>query len=318
MIPKRIFYVWGINDEKKRDVQVCIQTWRQYLPDYEIIEINENSKEYFDFQKELQNNKWFKTVYERKMYAFVADYIRVKVLYENGGIYLDTDVSVVKPFDSDLLTNPAFVGIQSGGKDSLTEPAILGAQQGNKFLKEILKFYNQQIWTEPIYTIPEIFKYYIEKMYSIKEFPLKNMQKIIYLKDITLYPEKYFIPFEFGEKFSPECVEQETYTIHWFGGSWVNPEILHFLKHKHLEKFETYVPTKKYLLFSFIPLIKIIEKSNSSIIYLFHIIPLLKITKIKNQQVIKFWEIPFLTIQYFPQYTKIRFLNLFTILKIKH
>ena len=78
MIPKRIFYVWGINDEKKRDVQVCIQTWRQYLPDYEIIEINENSKEYFDFQKELQNNKWFKTVYERKMYAFVADYIRVK------------------------------------------------------------------------------------------------------------------------------------------------------------------------------------------------------------------------------------------------
>ena len=51
MIPKRIFYVWGAGERKPRDVQVCIQTWRQIMPDYEIIEINENSNQYFDFNE---------------------------------------------------------------------------------------------------------------------------------------------------------------------------------------------------------------------------------------------------------------------------
>ena len=111
MIPKRIFYVWGVNDPKKRDVLACMQSWRQNCPDYEIIEINEKSKKYFDFQKELTNNKWFKTVYERKMWAYVADYVRIKTLYENGGIYLDTDVTVIKKFDK-FLNDPAFVGMQ--------------------------------------------------------------------------------------------------------------------------------------------------------------------------------------------------------------
>lgn len=66
MIPKRIFYVWGINDPYKRDMQVCIQTWRQVMPDYEIIEINEQSVDFFNFQHELARNKWFRTVYEKK------------------------------------------------------------------------------------------------------------------------------------------------------------------------------------------------------------------------------------------------------------
>ncbi|MCQ2562710.1 MAG: hypothetical protein MJ158_03815 [Alphaproteobacteria bacterium] len=112
MIPKRIFYVWGANEKKPRDVLVCIQTWRQMMPDYEIIELNEDDKTYFDYEENLKANKWFRTVYQNKMWAYVADYIRIKVLYEHGGIYFDTDVSVVKSL-TPLLKNKCFVGMQN-------------------------------------------------------------------------------------------------------------------------------------------------------------------------------------------------------------
>ena len=98
-VPKRIFYVWGANEKKRRDVDLCILSWLEKCPEYEIIEINENSVEYFNFKKELESNLWFRVVYENKLYAYIADYIRVKVLYDYGGIYLDTDVSTLKNFN---------------------------------------------------------------------------------------------------------------------------------------------------------------------------------------------------------------------------
>ena len=201
MIPKRIFYVWGVNDPKKRDVLACMQSWRQVCPDYEIIEINEDSKKYFDFAQELKSNRWFRTVYERQMWAYVADYVRIKTLYENGGIYLDTDVTIVKPLDK-FLKDKAFVGIQDSKRDgwqNYVEPAILGACKGNAFLKKILDFYDENskvnIWNVNFYTMPEIFQYYLEETYKPQDYPVKAEQKIIPYKDITIYPERYFIPF---------------------------------------------------------------------------------------------------------------------------
>lgn len=253
MIPKRVFYVWGANDPYKRDMLACIQSWREILHDYEIVEINENSIEYFNFKRELQNNRWFRTVYEKKMWAYIADYVRIKTLYDNGGIYFDTDVSVLKRMDKFLDEN-CFVGIQSSGTWNYTEPAILGAQKGNTFLCEILKFYDKGIWTEPIYTIPQIFEKFLQERHNLFKFPPKKEQTIINLGEITLYPERFFIPFEFGQQFTPECVETDTHTIHWFGGSWCKPEIEFWLRHKHLEKIPEYQTKKKVALLGFIPL----------------------------------------------------------------
>ncbi len=241
-IPKRIFYVWGAGEPKRRDVNLCILSWRQVCPDYEIIEINENSIDYFNFQEELKNNKWFKTVYENKMYAFVADYIRVKVLYDNGGIYLDTDVSLLNNFD-EYLREPAFVGIQKdskSGSDNL-EPAILGSRKGNSLIKEISDFYGKDVWKLPISTMPQIFNYYITKNYGKIIYPEYDKQEIIRLKDITLYPEKYLIPMRCGEEFKMEFLKPETTTIHWFGGSWTNGNIKTFLLNKHKIKTEKLV-----------------------------------------------------------------------------
>ncbi len=264
MIPKRIFYVWGVNDKKKRDVLACMQSWRQICQDYEIIEINEDSKEYFNFQYELENNCWFRTVYERKMWAYVADYVRCKVLYDCGGIYLDTDVTVVKNFDK-FLNDNAFVGMQDNAQDGIVdfvEPAILGAQKGNIFLQNILKFYDENIWHENIYTMPQLFDWGLHKLYSdIKPFGKREEQQVIHYQDITIYPEGVFIPFRYAETFTPECIKENTHTIHWWNASWVKPDVLFFLENKHkytpqeLEQ-QQYHAFKSVCLFNLLPIAK--------------------------------------------------------------
>ncbi|MBR1618855.1 glycosyltransferase [bacterium] len=248
-IPKRIFYVWGAKEPKRTDVNLCIKTWQYAMPDYEIIEINEDSTEYFNFQKELEENKWFRTVYERKMYAYVADYVRIKTLYDNGGIYLDTDVTTIKSFDV-FLEEPAFVGLQSD-KDithDIFEPAILGAQRGNEFLKQLKNFYDNDIWILPLYSMPQIFGYIIRKNYI--NFPNKprDKQETVRFDNLTIYPERYFIPFRYGEKFVPQCIKEDTHAIHWYNASWQKPEIISFLENKHklsIEQIDALYP--KYL-----------------------------------------------------------------------
>ena len=280
MIPKRIFYVWGAGERKPRDVQVCIQTWRQIMPDYEIIEINENSNQYFDFNENLRTNKFFRTVYENKMWAYVADYIRIKTLYDHGGIYFDTDVSAVRPLDK-FLKNRAFVGMQN---TEYVEPAILGSVSKNPLLKEILNFYDNDIWKMPIFTMPQIFQYFLQKLYKIAGFPDKTEQKIIKTPDITIYPERYFIPFRYQTSFTPDCVEPDTHTIHWFGGSWTRPSVINWLMNKHL------VPDLKFnpdydivkttrLWIGRITIIKITSYANNTVsIRFLRIIPLIKLT----------------------------------------
>ena len=234
-IPKRIFYVWGAGERKRRDVNTCILSWKLAMPDYEIIEINEKSTEYFDFQKELQENRWFREIYSRKMYAYVADYIRVNVLYKHGGIYLDTDVFALKSLDK-FLSEPAFVGIQGNTKEigqEWVEPAILGAKKENKFLELVANFYQNEIWNSPLYMIPDIFQHFLSCNYSVNKFPDKQNQGIIHLNDITLYPEEYFIPCRLNQEFTFDKIGEKTHTVHLFEGSWNKPEIRYFLKNKH-------------------------------------------------------------------------------------
>ena len=232
MIPKRIFYVWGANEPKGKAELMCLFSWFQNLKDFEIIEINDNSTEYFNFQEELKNNKWFKTVYDRKMWAYVADYIRIKTLYDNGGVYFDTDVMAIKDL-SPLLDNPAFVGIQSYDR---TEPAILGAEKGNPFLKQILDFYNNEIWYSSLYKCPDLFKHFLELNYGKQEYDFDNIDdEVRQYKDITLYPRKYLIPFSPAQirKEDIRKISEDTYTIHWYKGSWSKPEIFYFLENKN-------------------------------------------------------------------------------------
>lgn len=238
-IPKRIFYVWGVGEEKSPKVKKCMQTWDEKLHGYEIIEINESSQFYFNFKKELAENKWFRTVYDRKMWAFISDYIRIKVLHKNGGVYFDTDVSVVRDIEF-VLSENSFVGIQSSsldGRADWVEPAVCGCQKGNIFFQRVLSFYDKQIWQNDIYTMPQIFDFFLKK-FDIFPFPPKKEQVVIQTSEITIYPEKYFIPYRFREEFNEQCITDNTYTIHWWGASWPTPENILFLKYKSILEYQ--------------------------------------------------------------------------------
>ena len=95
MIPKKIHYGWVGRGELSAKAQKCIKSWKKYCPDYEIIEWNEGN---FD----VNQNAYTKYCYENKKYAFLSDYARLQIIYQEGGIYFDVDVEVIKPFN-DLL-----------------------------------------------------------------------------------------------------------------------------------------------------------------------------------------------------------------------
>ena len=85
MIPKRIHYCWFGKKEKPRLAKKCIESWKKYCPDYEIIEWNEDN---FD----INAYPYAKYCYEHQKYAFLSDFVRLMVVYQFGGVYLDTDV----------------------------------------------------------------------------------------------------------------------------------------------------------------------------------------------------------------------------------
>ena len=106
MIPKKIHYCWLGGAKKPKLAKKCIKSWKKYCPDYEIIEWNESNLDISSFPL------YTRQAYEKKKWGFVPDYIRCWLVYNYGGIYLDTDVELIKNLD-DLLKNPSFFGFES-------------------------------------------------------------------------------------------------------------------------------------------------------------------------------------------------------------
>ena len=118
MIPKIIHLCWLSGDPYPAKIAKCLDTWKKHLPDYEVMLWDTNR---FD----LNSSIWVRQAFEKKKYAFAADYIRFYALYHYGGIYLDSDVEVLKSFD-DLLDLPYFMGAE---KAHTPEAAIIGAEK---------------------------------------------------------------------------------------------------------------------------------------------------------------------------------------------
>ncbi len=131
MIPKKIHYVWVGGKEKPADIKRCMATWNTHLSDYEIIEWNEHN---FD----INSHPFAKAAYEAKKWAYVSDYIRAYVIYNEGGIYLDTDVLILDNFDS-FLENRAFVGYENA---DYPFTAVFGAEKSHPFVKDMLDYYD--------------------------------------------------------------------------------------------------------------------------------------------------------------------------------
>lgn len=225
MIPKRIFYVWSHGERKSPLANICLENWRMFLPEYDIIELNEKSLAWFDFNFEYEKNLWFKTVYDLKMWAYVSDYMRIKTLFDHGGIYLDTDVTIYKSFD-EVLSNCMFIGNTA---NNIPEMAICGAEPNSVILKKIYDFYQEPIWSSPLFIITNIVKKILEDDFLLK---ISNDQ-VIKSKEVTIYPPEYFHPYHYDKEFCRDCITKKTYAVHWGNASWWIKKHIFFLTNKH-------------------------------------------------------------------------------------
>ncbi len=225
MIPKKINYCWFGGNPLPESVKACIKSWEDKCPDYEIIEWNESN---FD----VNSHPFMKAAYEAKAWAFVSDYARLKVVYENGGFYLDTDVELLKSLDF-LCENKCYFGIE---RDSVTVATGLGfgAEKGHRIILEMLKAYDEIIFSKE--TINDITCPVLNtKVLKVKGFIKEN--KIQKLNDIVIYPSEYFDPVCPWLKTNLIC--DKTISIHHYDASWATNE----------EKYRTQLLTKLIKIF---------------------------------------------------------------------
>ena len=209
MIPKIIHYCWfGGNPLPKTAIRY-IETWKKYNPDYIIKEWNENN---FD----IHCCRYVEEAYNAKKWAFVSDYARFFALYKEGGIYLDTDIEVLKPFD-DLLNCGAFWGF---GWETLTLP-VFGASKGLECYKKIIDYYNTRLFVKlngeyDLAPIETVALKILQADYALK----LNGEKQTLKEDIIIYPKEYFCSTKWA---TGEIVRyQELYVIHYAEGSWLS------------------------------------------------------------------------------------------------
>lgn len=204
MIPKRIHYCWFGRGEKPKLAQKCIASWKKYMPDYEIIEWNEDN---FD----VSYNAYTKMCYEQKKYAFLTDYLRLVIVEEQGGIYFDTDVEAVRSFD-DLLEHLAFFGFENNQFVNTGEG--FGAEAHNPVVQQMLKEY------EPLLDgMQGTIGCPLLNTEALKKFGLVLNGEKQELGQIAVYPEDYFNPMDSATGVITRT--PNTHSIHRYSMSWL-------------------------------------------------------------------------------------------------
>lgn len=199
MIPKIIHYCWLSNDSYPEDFKRCIDTWKEKLPDYEFILWN---FERFDIKSSL----WVKQAFENKKYAFAADYIRLYAIYNYGGIYMDMDIEVLKPFD-DILDSPIMIAYENDEKTGI-EAGCFGAEKGDELIEKCLSYYENRS--------------FIKDDGSFDDLPLPKIiiNFINKNSNLQIYTSDYFTCKSY--KTGIITTTKKSYAIHHFAGSWTS------------------------------------------------------------------------------------------------
>lgn len=182
----------------------CVETWKIHLPDYEIIR--------WDEENTSIDTPFLRHCLEKKQWAFMSDYIRMRAIHDHGGIYIDTDVEVIKNFDP-LLSNACFMGYESIGRATT---GVLGGIAGHEFMKQCMEIIDDRHERNLPYLIaPKVAQIAAEKIKT---------------KDLHIYPEAYFYPYNPYDPARPSVglmyrdIRPETFAIHHWGKSWGKPD----------------------------------------------------------------------------------------------
>lgn len=207
MIPKIIHYCWFGGADKPKLFKKCLASWRKFCPDYEIREWNEDN---FD----VASCPYVKEAYEAKKWAFVSDYARFKVLYEYGGIYLDTDVELLKNLDG-LLSNP-FTGFEES--DSVATGLIMGCEKGDGLCAEMTEEYEKDaFFIDGKQNLRTVCERVTDDLIRHGLIPNGETQSVF---GYTIYAKDYFNPMDRDR--GKVVATENTYSIHWYAGTWVS------------------------------------------------------------------------------------------------
>ena len=211
-IPKTIHYCWLGRNSKPKSVLKCIESWKKYCPDYEIIEWNEDNLD-------ISSHLYSKQAYDAKSWAFATDYFRLWIVYTYGGIYLDTDVQIIKSLDP-LLKNKAFMGFES--EEQIASGLGFGAEAGSAFLAENMKIYESLEYLNKDGTYNRLpapaYSTEVARSYGLTN----DTGKIQHVLDLTCYPREYFCPKDY---FTGRLrITRNTYTIHHYDSTWFTEE----------------------------------------------------------------------------------------------
>ncbi|MDO5133311.1 MAG: glycosyltransferase [Eubacteriales bacterium] len=211
LIPKTIHYCWFGRKKKPGLVKKCIKSWKKHCPDYTIIEWNEDT---YDI---ASSPLFVRQALEAEKWAFAADYVRYRVVYEHGGIYLDTDVEIIKNIDF-LLSDSVFFGVQH--LDFYPASGLgFGAEKNHPFLKELMRSYEDNPFRMkngafnqipcPVRDLPVFCKY---------GFTAVDQEQILE-NGVHIYPTEYFCPRIKGNPFLKKTAN--TVMIHRFAATWL-------------------------------------------------------------------------------------------------
>ena len=240
MIPKKIHYCWFGGNLLPEMAIKCIESWKKFLPDYEIIEWNESN---YDVHK----IPYVSQAYNAKKYAFVSDFARFDILYEHGGLYFDTDVEVIKSMDK-IIEQGAFAGVEFPGK--LAAGLVLASPAASPIYKEILDSYRESSFiksdgsmdlTTVVTRVSDIFKKH--------GFTDKN--EIQEVAGVTIYPTEYFCPKDILT--GDIHITENTYSIHHYDGTWCSKYMKDFYRKSNLlaKKYSGFV-LKIFLIYPFL------------------------------------------------------------------
>ena len=206
VIPKILHYCWFGDKEIPPKEKACINGWKEVCQDYEIIFWNEDN---FD----ININRYVREAYNSKKYAFVSDYLRLWTIYHYGGIYVDTDVEILKNLNC-FLSHEFFSGFESR---NYIPTGVMGGKKKNRYTEYLLEYYkdrsfivnNKPDLTTNVATITNM---------TIEKYGIELCNNYLDFKDCVFYPQEVFCPllWSSGEK----NITKNTYAIHWFSGSW--------------------------------------------------------------------------------------------------
>lgn len=222
MIPKTIHYCWFGHAPLPQYAVSCIESWKKYLPDYEIMRWDESN-----FNVNI--NEYTKQAYENRKYAFVSDYARYWILYHYGGVYFDTDVEVIKPLD-DILSKGPYMGLESDFGVStgtpwdtnplplLCNPGLgMAAEPGMVFFRKMLEQYSSLrfVFRGGSLNLVSVVTYTTKMLLKEGLIPSKG---IMFFMGINIYPKEYFCP-TIREDGTID-ITKNTVSIHHYAATW--------------------------------------------------------------------------------------------------